>query len=124
MESKTGAHAEAISRNQDECTLADCRQRPPRRDYMASPSKSGVKQPASMKSGRSFCGADVVHEWSEVTRQIEITRPGLEPGKTEPKSVVLPITLPGYAGLYQSLRSRSPTSPSCWRIPLSEVTPK
>lgn len=25
-----------------------------------------------------------------------ITRPGLEPGKTEPKSVVLPITLPGY----------------------------
>ena len=25
-----------------------------------------------------------------------ITRPGLEPGKTEPKSVVLPITPPGY----------------------------
>ena len=38
----------------------------------------------------------VVWFTSEVFRSKEVTRPGLEPGITESKSVVLPITLSGY----------------------------
>ena len=54
-----------------------------------------------------------------------ITRPGLEPGTTEPKSVVLPLHhRVTWTSAVQSFRRRIPTSPSFRRISFSDVTPK